>query len=155
MSEYSQILVEQADAVLTITLNRPEKLNAYTPTMMGELIRAVTAANDDPSIGAIVVTGAGRGFCAGADIEAVFSKNLDDAAEPTPAPAPAQEVRGTDWVLKTPAATLPLTPPEAEAAGWLLARREVDAQSLRAAHPAVDADALLTRLADAGALAAA
>ena len=78
MSDYEQILVEQVDAVLTITLNRPEKLNAYTPTMMGELIAAVTAANDDASIGAIVVTGAGRGFCAGADIEAVFGKNLDD-----------------------------------------------------------------------------
>ena len=77
MSDYEQILVEQVDAVLTITLNRPEKLNAYTPVMMGELIRAVTAANDDRSVGAIVVTGAGRGFCAGADIEAVFSKGLD------------------------------------------------------------------------------
>jgi enoyl-CoA hydratase/carnithine racemase len=96
MSEYSQILVEQADAVLTITLNRPEKLNAYTPVMMGELISAVTAANDDRSIGAIVVTGAGRGFCAGADIEAVFSKNLD--ADQEAAPPPPRETRGTDWV---------------------------------------------------------
>ena len=96
MSEYSQILVEQADAVLTITLNRPEKLNAYTPVMMGELISAVTAANEDRSIGAIVVTGAGRGFCAGADIEAVFSKNLD--ADQEAAPPPPRETRGTDWV---------------------------------------------------------
>ncbi len=95
MSEYSQILVEQADAVLTITLNRPEKLNAYTPVMMGELISAVTAANEDRSIGAIVVTGAGRGFCAGADIEAVFSKNLDADQEAAP---PPRETRGTDWV---------------------------------------------------------
>ena len=91
MSDYSQILVEAHDAVLTITLNRPEKLNAYTPVMMGELIRAVTAANDDPAIGAIVVTGAGRGFCAGADIEAVFGKGL--SADPPP-----REARGTDWV---------------------------------------------------------
>jgi enoyl-CoA hydratase/carnithine racemase len=91
------ILLTADDAgVRTITLNRPEKLNAYTPTMMSELITAVTAANDDPSIGAIVVTGAGRGFCAGADIEAVFSKNLD-ADEEKAAPAP-REARGTDWV---------------------------------------------------------
>ena len=55
--DYEQILVEQVDAVLTITLNRPEKLNAYTPVMMGELISAVTAANDDRSVGAIIVTG--------------------------------------------------------------------------------------------------
>jgi len=96
VSDYQQILVEQVDAVLKITLNRPEKLNAYTPTMMGELIRAVTAANDDPSIGAMVVTGAGRGFCAGADIEAVFSKNLEGAEAES---APREEgARGTDWV---------------------------------------------------------
>ncbi|WP_338665036.1 cupin domain-containing protein [Pararoseomonas sp. SCSIO 73927] len=63
--------------------------------------------------------------------------------------------RGAEWVLKTPTATLPLTPPEAEAAGWLLARREVDAAALQAAHPSVDAPALLNRLTDAGALAAA
>ena len=87
MSEYQQILVEQVDAVLRITLNRPEKLNAYTPVMMSELIAAVTAANEDASIGAIVVTGAGRGFCAGADIEAVFSKNLDADSSPQPAAA--------------------------------------------------------------------
>jgi len=99
VSDYEQIIVEQVDAVLKITLNRPEKLNAYTPTMMGELIRAVTAANDDPAIGAMVVTGAGRGFCAGADIEAVFSKNLEGEDTSTPTSAPArEEVRGTDWV---------------------------------------------------------
>ncbi|MFC7737784.1 cupin domain-containing protein [Roseomonas sp. GCM10028921] len=62
--------------------------------------------------------------------------------------------RGAEWVLKTPSATLPLTPPEAEAANWILARREVDEAALRAAHPAVDAPALLHRLSDAGALAA-
>jgi enoyl-CoA hydratase/carnithine racemase len=97
MSEYQQILVEQVDAVLRITLNRPEKLNAYTPVMMGELIAAVTAANEDASIGAIVVTGAGRGFCAGADIEAVFSKNLDSEATPQQ-PAATAATRPTDWV---------------------------------------------------------
>ncbi len=96
MSDYAQILVDQSDAVLTITLNRPEKLNAYTPVMMGELIRAVTAANDDRSVGAIVVTGAGRGFCAGADIEAVFGKSLADDHHEEQAPPPA--TRGTDWV---------------------------------------------------------
>lgn len=94
MSDYEQIIVEQVEAVLKITLNRPEKLNAYTPTMMSELIRAVSAANEDPAIGAILVTGAGRGFCAGADIEAVFSKNIE-GGEPE---ARTEEVRGTDWV---------------------------------------------------------
>jgi len=98
MSAYEQILVEQVEAVVKITLNRPEKLNAYTPVMMGELIAAVTAANDDPSVGAILVTGAGRGFCAGADIEAVFSKGLQDDGRGDEQPAPPREARGTDWV---------------------------------------------------------
>jgi 2-(1,2-epoxy-1,2-dihydrophenyl)acetyl-CoA isomerase len=81
VDQFEQILVEPVDAVLRITLNRPERMNAWTPTMMAELTTAVTAANDDRSIGAIVVTGAGRGFCAGADIEAVFKPQLNDAEE--------------------------------------------------------------------------
>ena len=52
-----------------ITLNRPERLNAWTPTMAEEQVDAITRANDDPAVGAIVTTGAGRGFCAGADMQ--------------------------------------------------------------------------------------
>ncbi len=63
--------------------------------------------------------------------------------------------RGAEWVLKTGGGTTALTPTEAEAAGWVLARREVDPTALRAAHPAVDAEALLSRLATAGVVAAA
>jgi enoyl-CoA hydratase/carnithine racemase len=68
--EFEQILYEVEDHVLTITLNRPERLNAFTPTMGRELIAALDAADADDSVRAIVVTGAGRGFCAGADLEA-------------------------------------------------------------------------------------
>ncbi|TCZ66102.1 cupin domain-containing protein [Roseicella aquatilis] len=63
--------------------------------------------------------------------------------------------RGADWVLKTERGTLPLAPPEAEAAGWILARPDVAEPELRAAHPGVDAAALLARLTEAGLLAAA
>lgn len=90
---YEQILAEQRDDVLVLTLNRPERLNAWTPVMIGELADAIRNANDDRSIGSIVVTGAGRGFCAGADIGGQFAKNLDDApadAGEKPA-APANE----------------------------------------------------------------
>jgi len=83
--DYEQILCELRDDVLVLTLNRPAKLNAWTPRMMGELIDAIAKADDDPSVGALVLTGAGRGFCAGADIEAVFSAQLQgDAAAATP-----------------------------------------------------------------------
>jgi enoyl-CoA hydratase/carnithine racemase len=68
--EFEQILYEVEDHVLTITLNRPDRLNAFTPTMGRELIEALDAADADDEVRAIVVTGAGRGFCAGADLEA-------------------------------------------------------------------------------------
>jgi enoyl-CoA hydratase/carnithine racemase len=77
---YEQILTERRDRVLLITLHRPERLNAWTPQMMAELFAAIGEANDDPSIGAVVVTGAGRGFCAGADMEAVFTPGGDDGS---------------------------------------------------------------------------
>jgi enoyl-CoA hydratase/carnithine racemase len=58
------------DQILTITLHRPDKLNAFTGTMMQEMIDAFDRANKDDNIRAIVVTGAGRAFCAGADLSA-------------------------------------------------------------------------------------
>ncbi len=57
-----------ADRVLTVTLNRPEKLNAFTARMAGELIAAFDRADADDDVRVVVVTGAGRGFCAGADL---------------------------------------------------------------------------------------
>lgn len=65
---YSDILYEVDGPILTITLNRPDKLNAYTAVMGRELEDAFLRADADDDIRAIVVTGAGRGFCAGADI---------------------------------------------------------------------------------------
>ena len=67
---YEQILYERRSNVGLITLNRPEKLNAWTDRMHAELRDALRAANDDPEVGAVVLTGAGRGYCAGADIRA-------------------------------------------------------------------------------------
>ena len=67
--KYETILYEKTENSALITLNRPEKLNAWTPMMAEELANAITHANNDNSIGAIVMTGAGKGFCAGADIE--------------------------------------------------------------------------------------
>jgi enoyl-CoA hydratase/carnithine racemase len=66
---YEQITTEAADGVLTITLNRPDRLNAWTPTMGRELIAAFDAADADDAVRAIIVTGAGRGYCAGADLQ--------------------------------------------------------------------------------------
>ncbi len=65
---YEQIIYEVADNIATITLNRPEKLNAFTEIMMDEMIDAFDKADADDNVRAIVVTGAGRAFCAGADL---------------------------------------------------------------------------------------
>ena len=67
---YSEILYERDGPIATITLNRPEKLNAYTSTMGEELADAFWTADADDDVRVIIVTGAGRGFCAGADISA-------------------------------------------------------------------------------------
>jgi enoyl-CoA hydratase/carnithine racemase len=67
---YEQILAKVEHSVLTLTLNRPDKLNAYTAQMGAELEDAFIRADEDDDIRVVVVTGAGRGFCAGADVSA-------------------------------------------------------------------------------------
>jgi enoyl-CoA hydratase/carnithine racemase len=68
MTDFDEIRADTADGVLTITLNRPERLNAFTETMRRELIAAFDLADADDDVRAVVVTGEGRGFCAGADL---------------------------------------------------------------------------------------
>jgi enoyl-CoA hydratase/carnithine racemase len=67
--DFEQIRYEVEDHVLTITLNRPDRLNAWTRTMQHELLDAFDRADADDDVRAIVVTGAGRAYCAGADLE--------------------------------------------------------------------------------------
>ncbi|MBA8826186.1 enoyl-CoA hydratase/carnithine racemase [Saccharopolyspora lacisalsi] len=69
MSEYTEIRYEVSGPIATVTLHRPERLNAFTTTMARELIDAFDAADADDGVRVVVVTGAGRGFCAGADLE--------------------------------------------------------------------------------------
>jgi 2-(1,2-epoxy-1,2-dihydrophenyl)acetyl-CoA isomerase len=75
----SSILVSQAAGVLTITLNRPEKLNAFNPEMHSLLRQAIERADDDAGIRALLLTGAGRGFCAGQDLA---ERNVSPGAAP-------------------------------------------------------------------------
>lgn len=64
-----QITTDLEDGILTVTLNRPERLNAWTATMARELLEAFDRADGDDEVRVVIVTGAGRGFCAGADLE--------------------------------------------------------------------------------------
>lgn len=83
MSQYEDILYQVEGGIATITLNRPDKLNAWTRAME-ESVRAATGeAAGDPDVRAIVLTGAGRGFCAGADMSLLQSVDPDNAGEHT------------------------------------------------------------------------
>jgi len=82
---YEHVLFDVADGLATITLNRPDKLNAWTPTMEAEVRHATRLADGDAQVRAIIITGAGRGFCAGADLSPSAS-----TARPLPAPPPGE-----------------------------------------------------------------
>jgi len=89
---YEQIRYEVRDDVVVITLDRPDRLNAWTPRMSAELTDAIERADADPAVGAVVVTGEGKGFCAGADIEAVFEAQIQgDSSAGVPATS-------KDWI---------------------------------------------------------
>lgn len=96
---YERILYEQRGEVALVTLNRPEKLNAWTPQMSAEQADAIERANADRSIGAIVMTGAGRGFCAGADMSETFKERIE-GRDPGADTAHGQGgmPAGLDWV---------------------------------------------------------
>ena len=70
--DFKQIIYSKENRVATITLNRPEKLNAYSEVMVHEILAALADARDDDEIRAVIITGTGRGFCAGGDISKDF-----------------------------------------------------------------------------------
>jgi enoyl-CoA hydratase/carnithine racemase len=93
---YEQIKYEIEDNILTITLNRPDKLNAYTFTMQSEMIDAFDRADQDDNVRAIIVTGAGRAFCAGADLSE-GGKTFDRAARADKKTAPLRPDGEVEW----------------------------------------------------------
>jgi 2-(1,2-epoxy-1,2-dihydrophenyl)acetyl-CoA isomerase len=94
-AEYETILVERRDRVAIVTLNRPDRLNAINMTLRGEVERAVGAAREDDDIRALIITGAGRGFCAGADLQGPAARDRD---APAPAPSQNQRLDQYSWV---------------------------------------------------------
>ena len=78
---FEMLRVEIVDRIATVTINRPDKLNALNATLMGEIGRCVTDLQQDPAVGAIILTGAGRAFVAGADIGAIATQDATALAE--------------------------------------------------------------------------
>ncbi len=83
---FAEIIYEKSNRIATVTFNRPDKMNAYTPKMGAEMRQAMLDANRDDNVGAIIVTGAGRAFCAGADMGNLsqISEGRARAAGPAP-----------------------------------------------------------------------
>ena len=77
MSEYTQIRYEVSDSIATVTLTRPEKMNAFTGVMMRELLDVFDVIDADDAVRAVIVTGDGKAFCAGADLSS-GAKTFDD-----------------------------------------------------------------------------
>jgi enoyl-CoA hydratase/carnithine racemase len=91
---YEQIRFEVTNGVGVLTLNRPDRLNAWTYQMSAELVDAIGYCNESDNVGAMIITGEGRGFCAGADIGDTFKAKLDGDD-----PAPKSRGDGpSDWV---------------------------------------------------------
>jgi 2-(1,2-epoxy-1,2-dihydrophenyl)acetyl-CoA isomerase len=80
MSEHEQIVVEVRERVGTITLNRPERLNALGRNMREELLAAFTRLKDDAGVRVVLVTGAGRAFCSGGDVKEMGARQASGAS---------------------------------------------------------------------------
>src|SRR5690349_1147363 len=90
---YSEILYEVDRGVATVTLNRPDRLNAWTPTMGGEVRDAMVEAARDDAVRVIILTGAGRGFCAGADMTALSQLSAGASRKAPPFASVDREAR--------------------------------------------------------------
>jgi len=90
---FTEIIYDKSDRIATVTFNRPEKMNAWTSTMGAETRTALLDADRDPTIGAIIVTGAGRAYCAGADMGGLseISSGRARASGAGSSPSPDQE----------------------------------------------------------------
>ena len=88
---FETILVENNEGIVTISMNRPDRLNAWTRKMGAEMEAVIALGNKDPGVDAFLVTGSGRGFCAGADVKDLFH------AESESGEAGSEDGSG-DWV---------------------------------------------------------
>ena len=109
------------DGVATLTLNRPERLNALSGTMLTAMLEALPRLADDPDVGVVVLTGAGRGFCAGGDVKAMaegreFTGTFEEKAQSLRA---AMEV--SRWLHEMPKVTIAMVRGAAAGAGLSLA----------------------------------
>jgi len=83
-AKFEYVLYDVGEGVATVTLNRPDRLNAYVPQMGEDVVAAFGLAERDPEVRAVILTGAGRGFCSGVDLEALKAQQAGDDQGPGP-----------------------------------------------------------------------
>ncbi len=101
--DFAEIIYEKSDRIATVTMNRPDRMNAWTARMGAEMRKAMLDAERDDSVGAIIVTGAGRAYCAGADMGGLSEISAGNAS-PTAGVAVAEEdfLKGERADYRTP-----------------------------------------------------
>ena len=94
----TDLLETTEDGIAWLTLNRPDRLNALSPAMLSGLGEALQRLSVDPAVGAVVITGAGRGFCAGGDVKTMAERTVGGKVNLGYAPT------GVTWRLSCPSA---------------------------------------------------
>ncbi|HEY7205134.1 MAG TPA: enoyl-CoA hydratase [Methylomirabilota bacterium] len=118
----TDLLENVKDGVAVLTLNRPDRLNAMSRPMLDALLEALPRLADDPSVGVIVLTGAGRGFCAGGDVKAMAEGNeLGGQTMEEKAQALRSRMEASRWLHELPKPTIAMMRGPAAGAGLSLA----------------------------------
>jgi 2-(1,2-epoxy-1,2-dihydrophenyl)acetyl-CoA isomerase len=118
----SDLLEVVKDGVAVLTMNRPERLNAMSRPMLDAMLEALPRLADDPEIGAIVLTGAGRGFCAGGDVKAMAEgRELGGDTLEEKASALRSRMEASRWLHQMPKPTIAMVRGAAAGAGLSLA----------------------------------
>ena len=118
----TDLLETVKDGVAVLTLNRPDRLNAMSRPMLDALLEALPRLADDPAVGCVVLTGAGRGFCAGGDVKAMAEGNeLDGQTMEEKAQALRSRMETSRWLHEMPKPTIAMVRGPAAGAGLSLA----------------------------------
>ena len=117
-----ELLEELKDKVAVLTLNRPDRLNAMSPPMLDALLEALPRLADDPEVGVVVLTGAGRGFCAGGDVKAMAEgREFGGTTLEEKAQALRSRMEVSRWLHEMPKPTIAMVRGAAAGAGLSLA----------------------------------
>jgi 2-(1,2-epoxy-1,2-dihydrophenyl)acetyl-CoA isomerase len=121
MPETTDLMVAQDKAIVTLTLNRPERRNAMSPEMLAKLNETLARISEDQTVGAVILTGAGNGFCAGGDVKAMAEGNGLTGTPEQQVDQLTREMEASRWLHEMPQPTIAMMRGAAAGAGLALA----------------------------------